>query len=107
VAAAPALPKVRTGFLNRLGQRGIVKFPADYALDLMGRRSGSAPAAQKVTRNIQQRLGYAKRRRLELRHVAIATLVTMKFELVPTVRGHVVVVVDELNERHLLTIVAE
>jgi hypothetical protein len=31
----------------------------------------------------------------------------MKFELVATVRGQVVVVMDELNERHMLTIVAE
>jgi len=30
----------------------------------------------------------------------------MKFELIPTVRGQVVVVMDELNESHVLTIVA-
>jgi hypothetical protein len=107
VTAAPALTKIRTGFLNRLGQRCIVQLPADYPLNLMGRRPGATPAAQKVTRNIQQRLGYTQRRRLKLRHVAVTALVTMKFELVPTVRGQVVVVMDELNERHMLTIVAE
>jgi hypothetical protein len=31
----------------------------------------------------------------------------MKFELIPAVRGQVVVVIDELNERHVLTIVVE
>jgi hypothetical protein len=29
----------------------------------------------------------------------------MKFELIATVRGQVIVVMDELNERHRLTIV--
>lgn len=105
VTAAPALTKIRTGFLNRLRQRCIVKLPADHPLDFVDRGSGTTPAAQEVTRNIQQRLGYTDGRCLKLRHVAIAALVTMKFELIPTVRGQVVVVMDELNERHLLTIV--
>jgi hypothetical protein len=43
---------------------------------------------------------------MELRHVPIATLVTMKLELIAAIRGQVVVVVNELNERHMLTIVA-
>ena len=106
VTAAPALTKIRTGFLNRLRQRCIVKLPADHPLDFVDRGPGSTPAAQKVTRNIQQRLGHTDGRCLKLRHVAIAALVTMKFELIPTVRGQVVVVMDELNERHVLTIVA-
>ena len=105
VAAAPALTEIRAGFLNRLRQCRVVKFPADHALDLMSRGSGSTPSAQKVTRDIQQRLGYTDRRCLKLRHVSVAALVTMKFELVSTVRGQVVVVMDELNERHVLTIV--
>ncbi len=107
VAATPALTKIRTSFLNSLCQRRIVKLTADHPLDFMDGGSGSTPAAQKVTRNVQQRLGYTDGRCLKLRHVAVSALVAMKFELVATVRGQVVVVMDELNERHMLTIVAE
>ena len=106
VTAVPALSKIRTGFLNRLSQRCIMELPADHPLDFVYRGSGSTPATQEITRNIQQRLGYTDGRCLKLRHVAIAALVTMEFELIPTVRGQIVVVMDELNERHVLTIVA-
>ena len=84
-----------------------MQFATDHALDFVGRGGGSTPPAEKVTRYIQQRLGYPDRRRLELRHVAIAAFVTMEFELVAPVRGQVIVVVNELNECHVLTIVVE
>jgi hypothetical protein len=61
VAATPALTEVRARLLDRAGKRGIMKLSADNALDLMGRRSGATPSAQKVTRDVQQRFGDADR----------------------------------------------
>src|SRR4051794_10384827 len=105
VTATRALAKIRTGFLDGLCQRRIVQLPANDPLHFVDRRSGPAPTAQKVACYIDQRLGDADGGGVELRHVAIATLVTMKLELIATIRGQVIVVVNELNEGHMLTIV--
>jgi hypothetical protein len=101
MAAADALLEKLFAFLNRLAQRRVMRLPADRALNLVGGIGRTAgPSAEDIAGRAQQTPGRSQHRVLERTEMAIAALIAMKFELVPAIRGKIVIIANELNHRH-------
>ena len=100
-AAAGALAEVGPHFFDGLGKSGVVQAPAYGSFHFVCGVACSAPTAEETVGDVQDRFSHTDGGGLELGHVAIAAFVAVELELVATVGGKVVVVVDELNERHM------
>jgi hypothetical protein len=99
-AAAGTLPEIRPDFFHCFRKRGIMEFPTHRTLHFVSRIARSAESAQETAGGAEDRFRHSKRRSLKLRHVAVATLIAMEFELEPAVGGEVVVVAYELDQSH-------
>ncbi len=100
-AASGALPKVGAHFFDSFGERSVVQ-PAPYRpFHFVRGVACAAPTAEETVGDVQDRFGHTDGGGLELSHVAVAAFVAMELELVAAVGGKIVVVVDELNERHM------
>ena len=94
--------KVRLALGHRLGERGVVRLAADGALDLvLGVVRLVEDSPEEVARDPERRLRHAEGRRLEAGHVPVSALVAVELELEAPVGGEILVVLDELDERHL------
>ncbi len=101
VTAPPALVEIRLPLGDGFRERGVMRLPADGALDLvLGVVRLIEDPAEEVTRDPERRFGHAERRRLEAGHVPVPALVAVELELEPAVGRQVLVVLDELDERH-------
>src|SRR4028118_1397291 len=103
VTAARALLELRPDLLHGLAQRRVVRRPAHRPLDLVGAvRHPAEDAAEEVAGDLGGRCGHPQLRRLEARHVAVATLLAVELELIPAVGGEILVISGELDVRHAL-----
>ena len=94
--------KVRLGQLNGFRHRRVMGLAAHRALEFIGRIAGlSRPvSAEHPASDLEYTPGRADHGWLKRGHVPVATLIAVKPELISLVGRHVVVITDELDERH-------
>src|SRR5205823_5786697 len=96
-----ALFEDRRELVDGVLQRGVMRWTADGALNLVRAIGGAAEhASEQTAGGAQGRPGYADRRRLERRHVAVVAFLAEELELISAIGGEVFVVSRESNGDH-------